>query len=216
LKIKKMKTKIFIIAGFTAMLFTCQTLNAQAKFGAHVAANLETQAQLGELWTNCDLYQGFMVGGFLEIPAGNKLSFQTEINYQKKGGKFSAFSTGSEIVTRRELNYLTVPVLVKGTFHDNGLGENTDLSIFMGPYIGFLTSANSNINEGGVKTPLDIKQQAEKTDAGMIFGGGIIWKLKNRQAIVTELRYQMGLSKIDKNDPDIRNKGMGITIGYRF
>jgi hypothetical protein len=211
-----MKTNTIIIAGLAAVLLTCQTLNAQIKFGAHAAVNLETQARLGELWNNSDLYQGFMVGGFLEIPAGNKLSFQTEINYQKKGGKFSTFSTGSEIVTRREFNYLTVPVLVKGTFHDNGLGENTDLSIFTGPYIGYLTSVNSNINTGGVKTPIYLDQQAEKTDAGIIFGGGITWRLKNNEAIVAELRYQMGLSKIDKNDPDLRNKGMGITIGYRF
>ena len=72
-----MKTKLFFIAAITAMLFTCQTMQAQVKYGVHAAANLETQAELGQLWNNCDLYQGFLVGGFLEYKTWNHLSFQT-------------------------------------------------------------------------------------------------------------------------------------------
>ena len=57
---------------------------------------------------------------------------------------------------------------------------------------------------------------AEKTDWGIVFGGGISYKLANGGAILAELRYEMGLSKVDKQDTDLRNKGMGLTIGYRF
>jgi hypothetical protein len=210
-----MKTKLFLIAAITAMLFTCQTMQAQVKFGVHAAANLETQAKLGQLWNNCDLYQGFLVGGFLEYKAGNNLSFQTELNYQKKGAKFTSTNQGSESVVRRDFNYLTVPLLVKGTFHDNGLGENWDLNLFTGPYLGYLTSAHSNLNNSN-NSSIDIENQAEKTDWGVIIGGGVSYKLGNGGAIVAELRYQMGLNKIDKEDTDLRNKGMGITIGYRF
>jgi hypothetical protein len=39
-----MKTKIFFIAAMTAMLLTCQTMQAQLKYGVHAAGNLETQA----------------------------------------------------------------------------------------------------------------------------------------------------------------------------
>ena len=210
-----MKTKIFFIAAITAMLFTCQTMQAQVKFGVHAAANLETQAKLGQLWNNCDLYQGFLVGGFLEYKAGNNLSFQTELNYQKKGAKFTSTNQGSESVVRRDFNYLTVPLLVKGTFHDNGLGDNWDLTLFTGPYLGYLTSAHSNLNNAN-SSAIDIENQAEKTDWGVIIGGGVTYKLGNGGAIIAELRYQMGLNKIDKEDTDLRNKGMGITIGYRF
>jgi hypothetical protein len=210
-----MKTKLFLIAAITAMLFTCQTMQAQVKFGVHAAANLETQAKLGQLWNNCDLYQGFLVGGFLEYKAGNNLSFQTELNYQKKGAKFTSTNQGSESVVRRDFNYLTVPLLVKGTFHDNGLGENWDLNLFTGPYLGYLTSAHSNLNNAN-NSAVDIENQAEKIDWGVIIGGGVTYKLGNGGAIIAELRYQMGLNKIDKEDTDLRNKGMGITIGYRF
>jgi hypothetical protein len=211
-----MKTKIFFIAVITAMLFTCQTMQAQAKFGIHAAANLETQAELGQLWNNVDLYQGFLAGGFLEYKIGNKLSLQTELNYQKKGAKLTSDLQGSESTVRREFNYITVPLLLKGTFHDNQLGDNWDLTIFTGPYLGYLTSAHSNIKNGSNTAAVDIEKQAEKTDLGVILGGGVIYKLANGGAVIAELRYQMGLNQIDKLDPDLRNKGMGLTLGYRF
>jgi hypothetical protein len=211
-----MKTKIFIIAGLSAMLLTCQTLQAQIKYGLHAAGNLETQAELGQLWNNVDLYQGFLIGGFLEYNAWDHLSFQTELNYQKKGAKITSTLDGSESVQRKEFNYLSVPLLLKGNIHDPGLGDKCDLTFFTGPYMGILTSANSNIKTGTITTPVDIDNQAEKTDWGVIFGGGVSYKLGNGGAILAELRYEMGLSKVDKQDPDLRNKGMGLTIGYRF
>jgi hypothetical protein len=211
-----MKTKIFFIAGFTAMLFTCQTLQAQIKYGVHASGNLETQAALGQLWNNVDLYQGFLIGGFLEYNAGNHLSFQTELDYQKKGAKLTTMLDGTESVERKEFNYLSVPLLIKGNIHDPGLSNKCDLSFFTGPYLGFLTSANSNIKTGKISTPIDIDNQAEKTDWGIVIGGGVSYKLANGGAILAELRYEMGLAKVDKLDPDLRNKGMGLTIGYRF
>jgi hypothetical protein len=211
-----MKTKIFFIAGVTAMLFTCQTIQAQLKYGVHAAANLETQAELGTLWDNADLYQGFLIGGLIEYRAGNILSLQTELNYQKKGARYSTILSGSESVVRREFNYLSVPLLIKANFHDKGLGDNWDLSFFSGPYMGFLTSAHSKVKTGNVTSPVDIENQAEKTDWGIVFGGGVSYKLVNGGAIIAELRYQMGISQIDKQDADLRNKGMGLTLGYRF
>lgn len=211
-----MKTKLFFIAAVTAMLFTCQIMQAQIKYGVHVSANLETQAELGQLWNNCELYQGFLLGGFLDYKIGNKISLQTELNYQKKGGKFTTKTEGAESTLRKEFNYLTVPLLLKGNFHDNGLGDKWDLSLFTGPYLGFLTSAHSNIKAGGITTPVDIQNQADKSDWGIIMGGGISYKLGNGGAILAELRYQMGLTRIDKQDTDLRNKGMGLTLGYRF
>ncbi len=211
-----MKTKIFLIAGVSAMLLTCQTMNAQLNYGIHAGLNLETQADLGELWNNVDLYQGYSVGGLIEYKAGNILSFQTELNYQKKGSKYSTNFQGSESVVKREFNYFTVPVLIKGNFHDKGLGDNWDLSVFTGPYMGFLTSAHSRVKTGNYTFPVDINSLAEKTDWGIIFGGGVTYKLSSGGALIAELRYQMGLNQVDKQNTDLRNKGMGITFGYRF
>ena len=211
-----MKTKLFFIAVATLVLLNCQTSQAQLKFGAHAALNIETQTEAGELWNNANFYQGYLIGGFMDYRMGKTLSLQTELNYQKKGRKYDNNSEGSETVVRNEFNYITIPLLAKANIHDNSLGDKWDLSFFSGPYIGFLTSAYSNSETGNDKTTVNIEDQAENTDFGLIFGGGVSYKLRSGDAIIAELRYQMGLNQVDKQDPDLRNKGMGITIGYRF
>lgn len=211
-----MKTKIYFIASAIAVLFTCQNLDAQIKYGLHAGLNLETQSELGTLWNNVDLYQGYTIGGFFEYEAAKKLSIQPEINYQKKGEKIESSSEGSKSTLRRELNYVSVPVLIKGNFYPSEAGENWTLSLFTGPYIGYLTSSHSNLKEGGTTTHLNINDQTEKTDWGFVFGGGVAYKLGNGGAIVADLRYEMGLGKVDKEDSDLRNKSFGLVLGYRF
>jgi hypothetical protein len=211
-----MKTKIIISAFFTTLLLTSLQLNAQVKFGLHGAMNLETQAELGELWNNCELYQGYMIGGSLEYRLGKNLSLQTELNYQKKGEKTISTTEGSETVIRREFNYISVPLLLRENLHDAGLGDKWDLTFFAGPYAGYLVSANSKMTVGDETSNEDIEDQAEKSDFGAIFGGGVKYNLANGRALSVELRYEMGLAKIDSQDPDLRNKGIGLTLGYSF
>ncbi len=200
----------------TAGIIVCGDLDAQVMYGFHAGANVETQTELGLLWNNADLYQGYTLGGFVEYQAGKKLSLQAELNYQKKGEKVESFPENIETTLRREFNYASLPVLIKGNFHSAEAGDKWTFNLFTGPYIGYLTSVYSNQKSGGTTTYLDISNQAEKTDFGAVFGGGVTYKLANRGSLIFDLRYQMGLSKVDKEDPDLRNKGAGIVIGYRF
>lgn len=211
-----MKTKILLFAGLTAILFTCQNLQAQVKYGVHTGGNIETQAELGQLWNNCEIYQGFLIGGFLEYGVMKNVSLQTELNYQKKGEKVNSTVEGIKTVTRREFNYLTVPLLIKGIVPNAGLGDKWDVTFFAGPYAGFLTSANSKLKSGDKTVSANIDNEAKQADFGAIIGGGVNYELSNGGAIVAELRYEMGLSVIDNLNSDLRNKGLGITIGYRF
>jgi hypothetical protein len=215
-KIGNMKTKIILFAGFAVMLLIPRELKAQLKLGLHAGMNMETQAEIGQLWNNCEIYPGFLVGGILEVGAGKHISFQTELNYQKKGEKTSSSIEGEDAITKKELNYLSVPLLIKETVHDAGLGDKWDLTFFAGPYAGYLVSANSKMTVGNETNNEDIESQVEKSDFGALFGGGVKYKLNNGGAISAELRYEMGLAKIDKQNQDIRNKGFGLTIGYSF
>lgn len=211
-----MKTSIFSTA--LCMIALIIPLNTSAQFtpGIHGALNLETQAELGQLWNNCELYQGYMFGGTLGYELGKNLSLQTELNFQKKGEKISEMIEGSDAVIRREFNYLTVPLLLKETLRDAGLGNRWNVSFFGGPYASYLVSARSRMTIGSSTNSENIDSEAEKSDFGAMLGGELSYRLSNGSAITVDLRYQMGLSKIDKNDPDLRNKGMGLTIGYRF
>lgn len=200
----------------TAGIIACGDLNAQIMYGLHAGANLETQAELGLLWDNVDLYQGYTLGGFVEYPVCKKISLQTELNYQKKGQKVESFPESNETTLRREFNYASLPLLIKGNFQSAQTGDKWTFNLFAGPYVGYLTSVYANQKSGGTTTYLDISNQAEKTDFGAVFGLGVTYKLASRGSLVFDLRYQMGLSKIDKKETDLRNKGAGIVIGYRF
>jgi hypothetical protein len=211
-----MKTRIFLTVLALTMIILPAEMQAQVKLGLHGSVSLQTQAEIGELWNNCELYPGYMFGGTLEYGLGKSISLQTELNYQKKGEKVNTTFEGTEAVTKRKFNYLTVPLLVKETVHDAGLGDNWDLTFFAGPYASYLVSANAKTTAGSISDDQNIEDQTENSDFGALFGGGVRYNLSNGAAIYTELRYEMGLSKIDKQDPDLRNKSIGITVGYRF
>jgi len=211
-----MKTTILRTIAISVMIFLIQSAQAQFNYGVHAGLNIVTQAEMGELWNNCNSYHGYTVGGTLEYKTKSIISFQTELNYQKKGAKTDSESDGITYVEKKEFNYLSVPLLIRATINDKELGDKYSLTFFAGPYAGYLTSAHSRMNGGAEDYPVNLEDQAEKFDAGAIFGGGVIYKLNNGRAIVGELRYEMGLKSIDKNDPDLRNKGIGFTAGYRF
>ena len=211
-----MKKSIFLSTALSFMLLTANNLNAQLNYGLHAGLNVETQAELGLLWNNVDLYQGFTAGAVLEYETGHSLSFQTEVNYKKKGEKVESWVNEKKTVLRREFNYITVPVLVKYNFKAADAGDDWKFSLFTGPYAGFLTSVHAKSRFDGNTTSVDINDQAEKNDWGVIFGGGISKRLPGGTAVTADLRYDMGLSKVDKENPDLRNKGIGIVIGYMF
>ncbi|HNW57080.1 MAG TPA: porin family protein [Bacteroidales bacterium] len=211
-----MKTKAIFFAGVIALL-ACQEMQAQIKYGVRTGLNFRTQSELGELWDNADIYPGFLVGGFLEYSVGASLSLQTELNYETKGEKYDNTLTGIKTTTKRDFDYLSVPLLVKGTFgKELGLTDKWNVTGFAGPYYGYLTSANAKTKIGSTKTDTDLDDHSEKSDWGAIFGGGVTYNLTNGCAIVAELRYEMGLGKIDKDDSDLRNKVIGLSVGYRF
>lgn len=200
----------------TVCLLNTGNMNAQVKYGVHAGVNLETQAELGLLWNNVDLYQGYTVGGFIEYQAGKILSLQAELNYQKKGEKVESFPENIKTTLRREFNYASLPVLVKANFHSAEAGDRWNFNLFTGPYIGYLTSVYSNQKSGGTTTYLDLSDKTEKADFGAVFGGGVTYRLANGGSLLFDLRYQMGLRSVDKENTDLRNKGAGIVIGYRF
>jgi hypothetical protein len=208
-----MKTKK-IVTAIIAILVS-YNLSAQLNYGVHAGLNLVTQSENGKLWNNCDLYQGFLLGGLVEYKPFNILSFQAELNFQKKGRKVISETGDISEVLRRELDYITVPLLLRATIKDDQLGDKYNITFFGGPYVGYMVSSSARIHIGDETSPVEINQ-LENLDYGAVFGTGLIYKLNNGKAIIGELRYEMGMASTDKADPDLRNKGIGITAGYRF
>ena len=209
-----MKTKGLILSG-TLILLTL-TLNAQIKFGIKEGLNLSTQSELGMLWDNNDIKTGFTLGATFDYRFHSVISLQTELNYKTEGSAYEVKETGGKKGVNINYDYYNVPLLLKARFNEQlGLSDGWLVSFYGGPYYSYLNKSESEIEVDGVTTVTDFEDDADESDYGMIFGGEVSRALVKGELFL-DLRYEMGLNDISVIDKDLRNKVIGIGIGYRF
>lgn len=191
------------VFGFTAM-------NAQeVKFGAKAGVNFAT---IGGDSENVDSRTSFHLGGVAEIVISDKFSVQPELLFSSQGAK-SEYSEdlgelGSfKVEENLKLNYLNLPIIAKYYVTDG-------LSIEAGPQLGFLLSADYDVEVDGESDEQDVKDNFKSIDFGAGFGLG--YKLEN--GLNFNLRYNLGLSNISDTDGDfsIQNNVFQISVGYMF
>lgn len=133
----------------------------------------------------------FHLGGVAVVPISEKFAVQPEVLYSSQGTKWS-FVGGNNL----KLDYVNLPILCK-YFIIKGLSAEA------GPVVGLLLSTN-----------------AEKEDYNSLdvaFGIGASYKLNN--AIFFSLRYNKGLTDINKNEAitvSNQNNVFQISAGYAF
>jgi len=209
-----MKTKGLILSG-TLILLTL-TLNAQIKFGIKEGLNFSTQSELGMLWDNNDIKTGFTLGATFDYRFHSVISLQTELNYKTEGSAYEIKETSGKKGVNMNYNYYNVPLLLKARFNEQlGLNESWLVSFYGGPYYSYLNKSESEIEVDGITTVTDFEDNADESDYGMIFGGEVSRALVKGELFL-DLRYEMGLNDISVIDKDLRNKVIGIGIGYRF
>lgn len=209
-----MKTKGLFLSG-TFILLTL-TINAQIKFGIKEGLNLSTQSELGMIWDNNDIKTGFTLGAIFDYRFHSVISLQTELNYKTVGSAYEIKETSGKKGININYDYYNVPLLLKARLNEQlGLNESWLVSFYGGPYYSYLNKSESEIEDNGIATLTDIKDNAIESDYGIIFGGEIA-KVFNKGELYFDLRYEMGLNDVSVLDKDLRNKVIGIGIGYRF
>lgn len=208
-----MKTKELI---FTSILFLLVfTVNAQIKFGIKEGLNLSTQSEFGMLWDNNDIKTGFTLGAVVDYRFHSTLSLQTELNFKTVGLAYENHETPRKQNISRNYDYYSIPILLKGRFSNQlGLNDSWQVSFYGGPYFSYLRSAESEIKENGITTVTDYENESNESDWGVIIGGEVARNFSKGE-LFFDLRYEMGLSDVAEND-NIKNKVIGIGIGYRF
>ena len=134
---------------------------------------------------------GFTAGLEGEIYATNWLGIALGLNYAQQGWKFGD--------VKCEYDYLNVP-LVADFYVARGLALKT------GVQLGFLMNAKWD--------DLNVKDDCNKTNFSIPIG--ISYEFSN---VVLDLRYNVALSKVNKNATDnykYRSDLVQITIGYKF
>ena len=134
---------------------------------------------------------GFTAGLEGEIYATNWLGIALGLNYAQQGWKFGD--------VKCKYDYLNVP-LVADFYVARGLALKT------GVQLGFLMNAKWD--------DLNVKDDSNKTNFSITIG--ISYEFSN---VVLDLRYNVALSKVNKNATDnykYRSDLVQITIGYKF
>ncbi len=152
--------------------------------------------------------KGPVIGGFLTLSLG-PIAIQPEVYYSRRGVRYEEAPNWLEY----RLNYLEVPVLAKFTISPGPIAP----VVFAGGYGAYLMSAQGVTVIDDIRNTQDIKEFLKESDYGLVFGGGVEFKLALVKLIV-EGRYTLGLSNILKDDPDdtYKNKGFSILVGIGF
>jgi hypothetical protein len=150
------------------------------------------------------------VGGvFFGIGLG-LFSIQPEILYIRMGTRLQ--EAGSSDWMEIRLDYVQVPVLLK----INVLPGPISPMIYGGPYGAYRFAARGAVS--GVAGAVDIGDAYKTTDYGVVFGGGIDFKLVVIK-LSAEVRYNLGLADI-LNEPDpgasSKNKSLMGLVGISF
>jgi len=151
------------------------------------------------------------VGGVYFSMGLGLFSIQPEILYVRQGARMEALPDWME----DRVDYIQVPVLLKIHVIPGPISP----MVYAGPYGAYLVSAKGVSFVGGVLEPaVDIKDQIKSTDYGVVFGGGIDFRLPVIKLSV-EVRYNLGLANVAKNpDPgmSVKTKSLMVLVGIGF
>jgi Outer membrane protein beta-barrel domain len=163
-------------------------------------------------------------GVFFEIPVYKNLSFQPEVNFIQKGfkiaegidvaSKWAGVDIPLNASLKMKMQYIQVPLLAK-------LKTNSGVYFVAGPSVGYLTNTGLRVNVFNlfpIRTsfPKNVYKEFELSMVGAI---GIEKAFTDKVSIVTEARYEGGLSRL-LNTPviqlPVRSQTYGANIGFKI
>jgi len=144
---------------------------------------------------------GLALGGFGTFTVNEAFALQPEVFYSQKGAAQGDMSFN--------LSYLDIPLLAKWTPAVQG---EIKPSLYAGPSIGILLSANASMDGDS----MDMKDTTSGLDLGLVLGAGGDMVV-NGMKLTGDLRYDMGLSTLDKDGKGkTYNSVISILVGYIF
>ena len=195
------------------MLFAFTGLQAQVKFGPKVGMNLSTMTiKSSGISFDPKMLVGFHAGVVSEIGLTDNLKLQPGILYSSKGSKYELTLFEESFDFSLAPAFIEVPVNLLYSF---GPGD-TKFNVFAGPYFAygiggkFKSDGESEDIIFGTSEDDDMKP----LDIGVNFGVGV-----NIKGFLISAQYGLGLANLtteDTGDTEMKNKVIGISVGYLF
>ena len=170
---------------------------------------------------------GYLGGISLTYPLKEKVSLRVELNYERKTQKAdniveirNSFEEPAQLydfTSKRHFDYLVMPILLHYQFTDKN-------SFFVngGPFVGYLLKATltSDIEAPELNADVDLSNDYKKLDYGLTVGLGKQFDIGSQNSIHLEIRNNLGLAKINKNDVwnggHVRTNSLSFMVGYSF
>jgi len=197
-----------VLIGFVAVLFAVALLpqSGAASVGIKGGLALSTVRVSGTSeMTGLTNLKAPVFGLSLGLGMG-LFTLQPEFLYVRMGTSMVADAVEAE----DHLDYLQVPILLK----INVMPGPISPVIYGGGYGSYLLAAKG-VTEG---VSVDIKDEVKSTDYGLVFGGGVEFKLAVVK-LTAEIRYNLGLANIAKEISDgssVKNKSLMFLVGVGF
>ncbi len=222
-----MTKKIFCAIILSVMMLT--VTNAQVTYGVRTGVNFskwqgDNLQVIEDLIDKTDGYlvtggkTGIHVGGYVNIPISETISFEPGLQYSRKGyslkGDFKIDALkvlGINAIALVQSHYVDIPLLLKANIVKG-------LNIYAGPQVSWLArnSLHAKLRVLGVSVfnqGIGITDRFNRVDMGLSAGLG--YQFDN--GINIRAGYDHGLSKLDKNDNfDAYNRVVKVSVGYTF
>lgn len=134
------------------------------------------------------------------------IAVQPELLFNRKGSVMLPFGTdkkGGQYIT---MNYLEIPVGISYIF----IFRHVSPYISFAPYVAYSVYNKVKISGDADISPLNFPEANLKSfDYGLKFSAGIEVK-----RFLLSASYSMGLNNISKNDINIRNSSIEVSLGY--
>ena len=172
---------------------------AQMSYGAKAGINYADVSFDGDVASSGRI--GLLAGGFVTLPLRGWLAAQAEVIYTVKGTSVDI----ADIETDFIVDYVEVPLLARVSFRRN-------MYAAAGPAMAFRVRARSRTPFGGSTEEIDVKDQVESFDLGIVGAVGI-----ELGKWVFDARYTHGLSDLDPSeDVKTRNRVVSFSAGIKF
>ena len=171
-----------------------------------------TFSDKGNLYNDNNLTYSYTAGAFVTVPLNKALAIQTELNYVRKGRCNETTGLNTAVQTDFMLHYLEIPVLLQ---YRNDQLLNKSNSVFYingGPFCSFALNSQTRISKSNESSAYNAVDNSKKTDWGATLGIGFQTPIRKKD-VRFDLRYDMGLSEIDKQPSEYRTKALSLTIG---
>lgn len=189
---KKIFFTVLLTIGFSTI--SAAQSKGDVEFGASIGIN-SSSISSSEAYSASDVGHGLNVGFAADYYFSDRWSIKGKLIYDQKGWDNDNIGFGK---TNINLHYITVPVMASWHF-----GNERNLYLNFGPYIGFLATAEDS------RSGTDLKELFNSTDFGLSFGIGIKVPVSDKLKIYFEYDGQSGLSNVFKDN------SAGHIQGYR-